>query len=406
MIKRTKTFENPVELSLPSDKSISHRSILFAALSKGKSKISSLLESEDTLNTLKNVQKIGVSVEKESEGCYILNRTNHFFIENNTVLNFGNSGTGIRLSAGLISGMKGLEVVLEGDSSLNQRPMKRIIEPLQKMGATIKSLNKKGTAPIFVKGRKLKDFSYQSNISSAQIKSCLIFAALSSQVKLQYCEPFLSRDHTEQFLKYLGLSIQKTNDKNDFFLLPPYEFDGFEVEIPNDPSSAMFFIVLGLLLKKGKMILKNINLNPIRVESIEILKKMGGKIKIVEQQRKFGEFVGDVCVESSNLIRIEITKEKISSIIDEIPILTIAGLFCENGFCIRNAKELRVKESDRIRSMVQNLRKLNIEVQEYEDGYEFGKITEIEKKIKLKIFYGSSYYYVFFDIKICFKFGT
>ena len=385
MLKKIKTLENTIELTLPTDKSISHRAILFASLSKGKSKIKNLLKAEDTLNTLKNMEKLGVSVKKESESCYILNREKDLSILPNSTLNFGNSGTGIRLSAGLISGTLNLEIIAEGDHSLNQRPMKRIIEPLTKMGADIISKNQKATPPLYIKGTQLQDFSYHSSIASAQIKSCLIFAAISSQVKLNYQEPTISRDHTERFLKYLSIPIQK--NETEFQINPPYDIKEFEIEIPSDPSSAMFFIVLGLLLKKGTILLKNINLNPLRIESIKILEEMGGKIQILNQKEKFGEPIGDLLVESSDLEKVEISSSKIPSIIDEIPILTIAGLFSKNGFSIRNAKELRVKESDRIKAMVENLKKLKLDVVEYEDGYEFEGFTkEIPKEIFLHSF--------------------
>jgi 3-phosphoshikimate 1-carboxyvinyltransferase len=245
------------------------------------------------------------------------------------------------------------------------------------MGADIHSVDSDGRIPLQIKGKKLKDFSYYSELSSAQVKSCLMLAAISSDVILDYNESELSRNHTEKMLSFLGGKIEYTSETH-FSIKPPFKFEGTSFRVPGDISSAAFFIVLGLIVKKGELCIQNIGLNPARTGILKVLKQMGAKIFIENNREECGEPVGDLIIHPSELHKIEILASDIPSIIDEIPILTIAGLFSKGGFSISNAEDLRAKESDRIHSMVSNLKKLGITVEEKKDGYEFEEVHSIK----------------------------
>ncbi|EQA63811.1 3-phosphoshikimate 1-carboxyvinyltransferase [Leptospira alexanderi] len=359
------------EITVPGDKSLSHRCVLFAALSKGKSKVTGFLEAEDPLNTMSAFTKLGLKARKVKPGEYEFESPGKSgLISPNVNLDFGNAGTGIRLSAGLICGLPGVNAVLTGDDSLKKRPMGRIIKPLTAMGASIFGLGEKETAPLKVEGKKLKSFRYESSIASAQIKSCLMLAAIASETNLEYSENNLSRDHTENMFRFLGNKIEQISPFH-FKIEPPYVLNGGEFKVPGDISSAAFFLVLGVLAKEGNLLVKNIGLNPARIGILKALELMGAKIEIQNQRMECGEPVGDLKTYPSALKKSNIPESLIPAIIDEIPILSIAGLFAEGGFEIRHAEELRAKESDRIGTMVSNFRALGIEVEEYPDGYAF-----------------------------------
>jgi 3-phosphoshikimate 1-carboxyvinyltransferase len=321
---------------------------------------------------------LGVLYKKIKHGEYEVDSPGKHGLTNPAdVLDFGNGGTGIRLSAGLIAGLPGIKAELTGDASLCKRPMKRIIDPLTLMGAEIHSKDGSGKVPLIVQGKKLSSFQYRSPLASAQVKSCLMLAAISADSELDYEEEELSRDHTENMLKYLGGTLEQ-KESFRFIIKPPFDFVGTHFRVPGDISSAAFFIVLGLLAKKGELLIKNVGLNPARTGVLTVLKNMGGKIEVVNEKVECGEKTGDLLIHPSKLNRTEITKDLIPSIIDEIPILTIAGLFAHGGFAISNAEDLRAKESDRIISMVSNLRKLEVDVIEKQDGYEFAQVKIIK----------------------------
>ena len=254
--------------------------------------------------------------------------------------------------------------------------MKRIIDPLRSMGGDIIALGEDGRAPLEIRGKQLRPFQYKSKLASAQVKSCILLAGISSDVEVDYEESELSRDHTENMIRFLGGKIEKTEHFR-FVIKPPYEFEGTEFKVPGDISSAAFFIVLALLSKKGELLIQNIGLNPARVGILTVLKDMGGKIEEENIREECGEKIGDLRIHPSGLKRIDIKPELIPSIIDEIPILTIAGLFSENGFKISHAEDLRAKESDRIHSMVTNLKSMGVKVEESQDGYEFEEVDAI-----------------------------
>jgi 3-phosphoshikimate 1-carboxyvinyltransferase len=379
MLKTNLEIPDLFEIEVPGDKSVSHRSVLFSALAEGTSKISGFLEAEDPLNTMKSFSKLGVNYSKIGPNEYRVDSPGKKKLHSPTdELDFGNGGTGIRLAAGLIAGLPNIRAVLNGDESLRKRPMKRIIDPLRVMGSQIKSFNDKETAPLEIIGRILHSHNkHTAVLSSAQVKSCLMLAAISSDVELDYEEPELSRDHTENMLQFLGGKLEK-KEGHRFIIKPPFSFKGAHFKVPGDISSAAFFIVLGLLAKKGNLLIKNIGLNPARIGILTVLRNMGGKIIEEDLREECGEITGNLRVYPSTLKKTEISKDLIPSIIDEIPILTIAGLFSEGGFKISHAEDLRAKESDRIHSMVHNLKKLKINVEEHRDGYEFSEVQSLE----------------------------
>ncbi|PKA03923.1 3-phosphoshikimate 1-carboxyvinyltransferase [Leptospira ellisii] len=313
--------------------------------------------------------KLGLKVSKVRPGEYEFESPGKdALVSPNAELDFGNAGTGIRLSAGLICGLKKVNAVLTGDDSLKKRPMGRIIQPLTAMGASIVGLGEKETAPLKIEGKKLNGFRYESPIASAQIKSCLMLAAIASEADLEYSETILSRDHTENMFRFLGNRIEQITPLR-FKIGPPYVLNGGEFKVPGDISSAAFFLVLGVLAKEGNLIVKNIGLNPARIGILTALRLMGAQIDVLNERVECGEPVGDLKTYPSTLKKANIPESLIPSIIDEIPVLSIAGLFAEGGFEIRHAEELRAKESDRIHTMVSNFRALGIEVEEYPDGY-------------------------------------
>lgn len=379
MLQSNLLIPDGLTLQVPGDKSISHRSVLFSALCRGTSHIHGFLEAEDPLNTMQAFQKLGTQVEKLSTGSYKITSPGKEKLKLvDGLLDFGNGGTGIRLSAGLLAGLDGVSCILTGDDSLCKRPMGRIIEPLLAMGANISSKAQDGKAPLLIQGRKLQDFHYTSKISSAQVKSCLMLAAISSESSLDYEEPQLSRDHSENMVRFLGGKIVAKTGKYGFLLRPPYQWQASDFRVPGDISSAAFFLVLGCLAQKGSLTVENIGLNPARTGILQVLEDMGANLEYHNRRTECGEPVGDITTFPSELNFASIPADRIPALIDEVPILTIAGLFAKNGFLIRNARELRVKESDRITAMVENLRAMGAEVEEYADGYAVSEVYSLK----------------------------
>lgn len=346
------------------DKSISHRAAIFALLSDKSSYIENFLEAEDSLNSLKIVQSLGASVKKES---------NHLIItppskinEPASILDCGNSGTAMRLLIGFLAGVDGF-FTIHGDKYLATRPMNRVVDPLREIGANIDGREKGNLSPISIRGSSLNSFNYDSKIASAQVKSAMILAALRANGVSTISEPFKSRDHTEKMLLEMGAKIEIDGLKN---IVHPMKkpLKPLEIYIGADPSSAFFFALAAAIVPKSSLTLKKILLNPTRIEAFEVLKKMGANI---EYKNISGEHekVGDIEVSYSKLKAVNL-ETNIAWLIDEIPALAIA-FACASGVSrVKNAKELRVKESDRISATVQNLKKCGISCKEYEDGFE------------------------------------
>ena len=345
------------------DKSISHRSVMFSMLASGTSEISNFLRAEDTLNSLEIIKNLGAKVEDDGD---VIRVSSDGIKESFEVLDCGNSGTGMRLFCGLLSSANG-HFVLTGDKYLRGRPMKRVTAPLKDIGAKLDGRVDGDLAPLSIRGSSLSAFNYESKIASAQVKSAMILAALRADGVCSYSEPELSRDHTERMLKGMGADIKvdglKTTISPMKNLLEP-----LVIRVPADPSSAFFFAVAAAIIPNSNIVLEGVTLNKTRIEAFKVLEKMGADISFDMKSDKY-EPIGDICVKYVPLHGI-VVEENISWLIDELPALSIA-MACASGVSVvKNAKELRVKESDRISTVVNALRASSIDVKEYEDGYE------------------------------------
>ncbi|MCH9812364.1 MAG: 3-phosphoshikimate 1-carboxyvinyltransferase [Epsilonproteobacteria bacterium] len=361
-VKPGKLFEVEID-SIASDKSISHRSAIFSLLSNKPSKVINYLEAEDTLNTLSIVEQLGATITRK--GSVIIITPPKKIQEPANVLDCGNSGTAIRLFMGFLSSREGF-FVLHGDKYLASRPMRRVADPLRKIGAHIDGRVKGNLAPISVRGAKLEGFDYKSPIASAQVKSAMILAALHADTPSVYSEPHLSRDHSERMLRGMGAEV--IDDGKKIKIIPNIApLEPLEITVPADPSSGFFFAVATAITPGAKIVLKNISLNPTRVEAYEVLKKMGAEIEFIEKESQY-EPIGDIIVGHRELKAVSVEKN-IAWLIDELPALSIAFACAKGKSTVKNAHELRVKESDRIASVVNNLEKCGIKTTEFEDGY-------------------------------------
>ncbi len=329
---------------------------------------------EDCLSSLEIAQNLGARVENTAKNSFKITPPTTLK-EPNKILNCNNSGTSMRLYSGLLSAQKGL-FVLSGDNSLNARPMKRIIEPLKAFGARILGREDNHFAPLVIVGSPLKACNYESPIASAQVKSAFILSALQAQGISVYKENELSRNHTEIMLKSLGANI---HNQDGVLKISPLEkpLEAFDFTIANDPSSAFFFALACAITPKSRLLLKNVLLNPTRIEAFEVLKKMGTSIEYVIQSKDL-EMIGDIYIEHAPLKAIAIN-QNIASLIDEIPALSIAMLFAKGKSMVKNAKDLRAKESDRIKAVVSNFKALGIECEEFEDGFYIEGLEDISQ---------------------------
>jgi len=355
------------EIICPGDKSISQRILIIGFLLNSRMEIKGFLDAEDPNSTLIALNGIGASIKKDNGLIYINKRDEHLKSPYKD-LNLGNSGTGMRLILGLISGL-GINATLVGDQSLSNRPMSRVINPLKAMGAEIESNN--GMAPIEILGSDIcNNFHYEMPIASAQVKSCLILAALASNNSISIKEPKTTRDHTERMIEYFKGDIKYGDNQNKGLIKFNYEdlIPRDSYDIVGDFSSASFIIVAALISPKSEIVIKNVGLNSTRNGLLKVLALMGGDIEIKNVKNICNEESGDIIVKSSNLNGIDISEEIIPNIIDEIPILCIAAAFAEGTTNIKNAAELRVKESDRINAMAEGLKKLNINYEVFDDG--------------------------------------
>ena len=354
------------ELNIPGDKSISHRSAIISSLVNDNVVIENFLFCQDCIKTVDILNKIGVKIEKINGNLIVYGRGIKNLKEPDEILDVGNSGTTIRIMSGVLSATNFMSI-LSGDRSINSRPMERIIEPLREMGAKINGRENNSKAPIVIFGNpNLEGKKIELKVSSAQVKSCILMAALNAKGATEIMQPQVSRDHTERMLQYFGADI--TYDGRYIKLKPGKKLTARKIYVPGDISSAAFFIVATLILKDSHTIMKDIGMNPIRSYFIEILNKMGGKVVIKNRRIINNEPVVDIETFSSKLNSIEIEKEKIPSIIDEIPILCVAAAIARGKTVIRGAGELRYKESDRIRSIVSQFKKLGVDIEEKEDG--------------------------------------
>lgn len=361
--KLTTPFIKEID-TIASDKSISHRCAMFSLLSDQKSTIKNFLRGEDTMDSLRIAQKLGATIEDDGQTITITPPKK--LSEPDDILDCGNAGTGMRLYAGLLSGIEG-SFILTGDKYLRSRPMKRVVDPLRNVGAKIDGRENGNKAPLHIRGSKLQSFKYHSPIDSAQVKSALILAALQSDEKSFYKENLLSRDHTERMLNGMGANI--TTNEEGWIEIEPVKglLKPLNLTIPTDPSSAFFFAVAAAIIPGSKVTLKNLTLNPTRIEAYKILEKMGANVSYIETENIY-EPMGDIVVAYNKLEAVEVSRN-IAWLIDELPALSIAMSLAKGVSKVSNAKELRVKESDRISAVVKNLDLCGVQYSEFEDGY-------------------------------------
>jgi 3-phosphoshikimate 1-carboxyvinyltransferase len=354
---------------IASDKSISHRCAMFSLLSNKVSVVRNFLRAEDTLASLNIAKQLGATVEDDGKVITIIPPQK--LQEPFDILDCGNAGTGMRLYCGLLSGVDG-SFVLTGDKYLKKRPMARVANPLREIGAKIDGRENGNKAPLHIRGAKLKSFKYISPIDSAQVKSALILAALNGEDKSYYREDLLSRDHTERMLRGMGASIKNVEiDGKEWIEITPLQkpLEPLDISVPADPSSGFFFAVAAAIVDSAKVVIKDVSLNKTRVEAYEVLKRMGANVEFVLKEDKY-EPIGDIVVANSGKLEgVEVDKN-IAWLIDELPALAIAMSVANGVSVVKNAKELRVKESDRISSVINGLKSCGIECKEFEDGYE------------------------------------
>jgi 3-phosphoshikimate 1-carboxyvinyltransferase len=375
-------------IRLPGDKSISHRAAIFSAMATGETRIENFATSADCASTLDCLRDLGVEIKRENNRIFIKGVGKNGFSKPKNRLDCGNSGTTMRLLAGVLAGQD-FDSVLIGDESLSKRPMRRITEPLKMMGAEIEAEN--NCAPLKICGKnRLRPISYNLPVASAQVKSCILLAGLNAKGKSKVLSPEsktrmpTSRNHTELMMQYLGAEIEENfiETENGFIeeisIHGDSELTAKNLNVPSDISSAAFFLVAASCLNNSEIVLENVGLNPTRTAIIEVLQNLGAKITILNSRQSCNETVGDLMVRGrenfattpfSNIISGEI----IGNLIDEIPILAVFGTQIDGGLEIRNAAELRVKESDRIKSVVENLRRMNAAVEEFDDGFRVEK---------------------------------
>ena len=345
----------------PPDKSITHRAIFFSSISSGESTIYNPLYSKDTTKTIDLIENLGCRIEKSDKNLIV--NPPPKLSEPFSPINCGNSGTTTRIGMGVLAREEFFSV-LYGDGSLSRRPMKRVVDPLTLLGAKFDGRKGGSNLPISVRGGQLRAAKYSSPISSAQVKSSFIIAALNAEGDSYYAEPFRSRDHTERFLSQFGLI--ETVDKG--IKIHPGSIPPFKLEVVGDFSSASFFIVLGVIHPNSHLEIKNVGLNPTRTGLLNVLKKMGAKVEIVDYNDDVEPY-GTMIVESSNLQGVSVDENEIPSMIDEVPLLALVGAFATGETIVRGAGELRKKESDRIKATVEMLSRIGAAIEEYEDGF-------------------------------------
>ncbi|GBD38414.1 3-phosphoshikimate 1-carboxyvinyltransferase 1 [bacterium HR37] len=353
------------EITLPGDKSISHRAIILGSISKGPTTVRGFLKCDDTLSTVNALRMLGVSIQIGPEIVRIKGKGLFGLREPEDVIDAGNSGTTARLLTGLLS-PQGFFSVITGDRYLKARPMERVVVPLKLMGAKISGRENAKRLPLAIEGGKLSAISYHLPVASAQVKSAILLAGLYLGEETEVIETIPTRDHTERMLSYLGIDVERKDSA--VRIKGGRDPEGGEITVPADISSAAFFMVAALINPGSELLIKGVGINPLRTGIIEILRDMGGKIEILNEREESGEPVGDVFVKSSTLKPTEIKGEIIPRAIDELPVVAVAACFAEGTTIIRDAKELRVKETDRIKAMTTELKKLGADIEELEDG--------------------------------------
>ena len=351
---------------VPGDKSITHRALILSALAEGASTIHGYCRGEDCLNTLSSLQKLGIPIEVQPEQIHITGKGLWGLTEPEAPLDCGNSGTGLRLLTGLVAGQPFL-TILTGDASLRNRPMGRIVKPLQLMGAHIHGRQEGELAPLAVMGSPLKGADYVSPVSSAQVKSAVLLAGLFAEGITRFSEPFQSRDHTERMFRFLGIPVERTG--NSICVNGQRTFSAKDCVIPGDLSAAAFFIVGASIIPGSEVRIPNIGLNPARTGILDILTEMGADIQIDNHRDASGEPIGDLLVRTAPLRGISVGAAHVPSMIDEFPIFCVAAALAEGQTVVTGAEELRIKETNRIQAMTTELKRLNVAIEATPDGF-------------------------------------
>jgi 3-phosphoshikimate 1-carboxyvinyltransferase len=366
------------EINLPGDKSISHRAALFSALATGATRIENFATSADCASTLSCLRQLGVEITQENSTVFVNGVGKTGFQKPEAPLDCGNSGTTMRLLAGILAGQR-FDSVLTGDESLSQRPMRRVIEPLTQMNARLEATDNHAPLTIFGKN-PLRAIDFEPAVASAQVKSCVLLAGLNSDGTTSVLEKTPTRDHTERMLRWFGVDVSEieTDGGKSIAVSGEAELTARDLIVPADVSSAAFFLVAAACLKNSDITLRGVGLNPTRRAVVEVLKDFGAGVEIRNEREVAGEPVGDLRVTGAGNLRSKLSAnilrgKIIANLIDEIPILAVFGTQIEGGLEIREAAELRVKESDRIKSVVTNLRKMGAAVEEFDDGLRVGK---------------------------------
>ena len=353
------------ELAVPGDKSISHRSVMFGALSEGITEAENFLTGADCLSTISCFRQMGISVEQNGTSVIVHGKGLHGLTRPSGIIDAGNSGTTVRLLSGILAGQP-FDSMITGDASIQKRPMKRVMTPLSQMGASITSVHENGCAPLQIKGSPLHGIHYLSPVASAQVKSCVLLAGLYADAPTSVTEPAISRNHSELMLRYFGADIQCEGTTST--VLPDPRLVGQKVNVPGDISSAAYFIAAALLVPGSEVLLKNVGINPTRDGMLRVVRAMGGDVTLVNESTDGAEPCADLLIRSSSLHATTIEGELIPTLIDELPVIAVLAAFAEGTTVIKDAAELKVKESDRIAVMAENLKRMGADVEPTDDG--------------------------------------
>lgn len=358
-------------VSVPGDKSISHRCIMFGSIANGTTEIHNFLKGADCLATIRCFQSMGINIEETDHTITVHGKGLHGLSAPLNILDVGNSGTTTRLLSGILAGQK-FESKLSGDESLNSRPMKRIIEPLTMMGANISSILRNGCAPLYIAPGNLHGIHYDSPVSSAQVKSCILLAGLYAEGETSVTEPSLSRNHTELMLKEFGADIRTLHSLSGTeataYIKAYPKLYGQKIVVPGDISSAAYFIAAGLIVPDSEILIEHVGINPTRSGILKVCEDMGGDITLLNERCEAGEKIADILVRTSSLHGITIEGDIIPTLIDEIPIIAVMAAVADGTTVIKDAAELKVKETDRIETVTDNLKAMGCNVTPTEDG--------------------------------------
>ena len=378
-------------ISVPGDKSITHRAIIMTALANGASSVAGYCRGEDCLNTMRAFQSLGIRIDESDEELRVYGKGFWGLTEPSGPIDCGNSGTGIRLLTGLLAGQD-FFTVLTGDDSIRRRPMGRIVKPLREMGATIAGRKGGELAPLAVMGSRLRAISYTSPVASAQIKSALLLAALFAEGTTRVTEPRLSRDHTERMFQFFGIAIRREGSTLLIDGRPSVGWNALpRLVVPGDFSAAAFFIVGATIVPGSDVTIQQVGVNPTRIGLLDVMTRMGADIQLLNRREEAGEPIADIRVKAARLRGVEVGPDLIPQTIDEFPILCVAAAVAEGRTVVSGAEELRVKESDRIATMSEELRAMGAQITEHPDGMVVQGLGTTEENGRLRGAHGRSH---------------